>query len=152
MTAYRKPANNVQSMSCGYRESFLTQCPVCHNIYTNPKKFPCGHTLCLGCIQHILQHHGVVVCPLCKVEVQIPDGGPTNLPKDIFLQLYLDRVCYSQESYRVRPTCYTCQLNGMEITASKCCKCCKTKPLCELCAENHSGKFKDHDIIDIEGN
>ncbi len=111
MATYRRPA--VQSKS---REgmSLVIQCPVCFNIYTNPKQFPCGHTLCLACVQDILHYNGVVICPECRAAVNIPDGGPTNLPRNIFLHQYLDSVRNSEESDTIRPNCYPCEVNGKQ--------------------------------------
>ncbi|KAH7706319.1 CBN-TAM-1 protein [Aphelenchoides avenae] len=66
------------------------ECPVCMNIYNDPKQLSCGHTLCAGCVTQLVgasqtrsvglggdaaaaQH--VILCPECRNPTSVPSGG-----------------------------------------------------------------------------
>ena len=42
-------------------------CPVCTNVYTDPKHLPCLHTFCLQCLKHTTSHgRDTFRCPKCQ--------------------------------------------------------------------------------------
>ncbi|CAL8326149.1 unnamed protein product [Lota lota] len=49
-------------------EQFL--CSICLDMFTNPSSTPCGHTFCMGCINHYWDGAKVYQCPLCKKAFQ----------------------------------------------------------------------------------
>jgi hypothetical protein len=60
-------------------------CPVCADIFENPKCGPCGHILCDKCWTLCL-HSGTEICPVCR---HVVDAGhriaPWNQAMDFFL-------------------------------------------------------------------
>ena len=65
------------------------ECPVCHELFTDPKLLPCGHLLCRHCLISWLQSKEH--CPLCRCVIvdpkertdgqsleDIADGFPTD--------------------------------------------------------------------------
>ncbi|KAF1763098.1 hypothetical protein GCK72_011363 [Caenorhabditis remanei] len=65
-------------------------CKVCTQPYstittvTTPRILVrCGHTVCQGCIQNLMdpQQHQVI-CPFCRKDTSVPDGLVEELPKN----------------------------------------------------------------------
>lgn len=56
----------------------LLTCPVCQDIFKDPRQLPCGHSLCLECVEKMIDHtsENPFRCPDCRayfgqiVEVQ----------------------------------------------------------------------------------
>ena len=70
-------------------------CPVCHQLFKNPKYLPCHHSLCEECLEEI-QEDSKVTCAECRNEATVPTGGVKNLPSNYFIghlvnKLILDR-------------------------------------------------------------
>ena len=42
------------------------ECPVCMDLFTNPKDLSCSHTFCEGCVQQIADGGSTVTCPECR--------------------------------------------------------------------------------------
>ena len=56
-------------------------CPVCTNIYTDPKHLPCLHSFCLQCLKqwHRTSHgRDTIKCPKCQAVSRIPESGDLN--------------------------------------------------------------------------
>ena len=49
----------------GEAERHLSECPVCLEVYVDPKVLPCDHSLCARCVQQ-LQQGSRIECPLCR--------------------------------------------------------------------------------------
>ncbi|XP_035663610.1 tripartite motif-containing protein 3-like [Branchiostoma floridae] len=55
-------------------------CSICLDLFTVPKKLPCGHIFCEDCL---FEHAAVQVpflCPLCRSTIKIPLKGIPDLP------------------------------------------------------------------------
>lgn len=48
-------------------EDMLT-CSVCQEIFEDPQQLPCGHSMCLGCLQNLRDHSMDTPfrCPNCR--------------------------------------------------------------------------------------
>lgn len=48
-------------------EASLT-CSVCQEIFEDPRQLPCGHSMCLGCLQNLRDHSSDAPfrCPNCR--------------------------------------------------------------------------------------
>uniref|UniRef100_A0A8C6UHC1 RING-type domain-containing protein n=1 Tax=Neogobius melanostomus TaxID=47308 RepID=A0A8C6UHC1_9GOBI len=46
----------------------LLTCPVCRDIFKDPRQLPCGHSLCLECVEKMVDHTSEVPfrCPDCR--------------------------------------------------------------------------------------
>src|SRR5688572_26413714 len=63
----------------------VTECSICVQIFTNPKILPCVHTFCLHCLETYGKDKkpgDQMVCPICRNEFLIPDGGLCKLPNN----------------------------------------------------------------------
>ncbi|XP_023277612.1 E3 ubiquitin/ISG15 ligase TRIM25-like [Seriola lalandi dorsalis] len=56
----------------------MLMCTVCHDIFKDPRQLPCGHSMCMGCLENLMDHSSDLPfrCPDCRsffgqiVEVQ----------------------------------------------------------------------------------
>ncbi|XP_041357600.1 tripartite motif-containing protein 5-like [Gigantopelta aegis] len=77
-------------------------CPLCFEVYSDPRTLPCGHTYCLRCLQdHICactSGGNTAKCPLCMGTIQIPDqtqpkiSWATQFPRVVALVDAIDQV------------------------------------------------------------
>ena len=74
----RKAVDPLQKL-----EEQLT-CPVCLDLYKNPKILPCHHTFCQDCVgpcpRELREGKYFLKCPTCSKQAQIPDGVPDFPP------------------------------------------------------------------------
>ena len=91
----------------------ITECPICTEIYTDPKVLPCIHTFCLNCITSWgkdMQPGDKVSCPMCRKEFTVPAGGFNNLPKDFFIAKLLDVKMNSSVKSEAKPVPSCCEM------------------------------------------
>ena len=59
-------------------------CPVCLDLYTNPKTLPCLHSFCEACIERFPQDKEgetyYLSCPTCRHRTELPGGGAGAFP------------------------------------------------------------------------
>lgn len=59
-------------------------CPVCEEEYDDPKRLPCMHTVCLGCLESVVPQNSLIMkCPIDEQELPMPKGGVNALPSDL---------------------------------------------------------------------
>jgi len=121
----------------------LTTCPICLDVFDNPKSLPCLHAFCLKCLEGYFkdkcpgdEEH----CPVCRKEFQIPSDGLGCLQHHFFVQRLVEVRKVSSEEFREVP-CIVCleesDGNSEEIAiATIYCVDCKQK-LCERCSRPH---------------
>ena len=126
-------------------------CPVCTNIYTDPKHLPCLHSFCLQCLKHWHRSsHGrdTIRCPKCQVLSKVPDSGDLkDLPTSFYLNGFID-VLAIKECKTSQVGCGNCQKKSSE--SSYCFQCCMF--WCEECliAHNIIQVNKDHRVLALK--
>jgi len=121
----------------------LTTCPICLNLFDNPKSLPCLHAFCLKCLQDYFKDKrpgDKVPCPMCRKEFQIPPEGLDGLQHHFFVQQLVDVRKASSEEFDEVP-CEVCleendEHTGKISTATMYCIDCSQK-LCEQCVRPH---------------
>ncbi|EDO48099.1 predicted protein [Nematostella vectensis] len=59
-------------------------CPICEEEYDDPKRLPCMHTICLGCLESMVPKNALIMkCPIDEQELPMPMGGINALPSDL---------------------------------------------------------------------
>ena len=138
----------------------IMECPICTEVYTDPRILPCVHTYCLKCIKawsKDKQPGDKLACPLCRKEFTLPCNGVSDLPKNFFVANFLQMKELSSVESKTSP-CDACsgdQESEFEVrnVASVYCVECQMK-LCETCERVH--KFikavNSHKLIRIDEN
>ena len=126
-------------------------CPVCTNIYTDPKHFPCLHTFCLQCLKqwHITSHgRDTIRCPKCQAVSRVPESGDLkDLPTSFYLNGLID-VLAIKECKSSQVPCGNCDKKSSE--SSYCFQCCVF--WCDECviAHNIFRSNKDHRVLALK--
>jgi len=134
----------------------ITECPICTEVYTDPRVLSCGHTYCLKCIEawsKDKQPGDKLACPLCRKEFIVPDNGVSDLPKNYFVASFLQMKELSSVESKTSP-CEACGGEGSESevqnVASVYCVECQMK-LCQNCERAHKAikATRSHKLITI---
>ena len=127
-------------------------CPVCTNIYTDPKHLPCLHTFCrLQCLKQWQKtSHGrdTIRCPKCQAVSRVPGSGDLkDLPTSFYLNGLID-VLAIKECKTSQVRCGNCDKKSSE--SSYCFQCCVF--WCDECVIGHNifRSNKDHRVLALK--
>ena len=130
-------------------------CPLCHDLYNNPRTLPCLHSFCQRCLEAlplekkaIEEANPCIICPTCHHNAELPEEGPGAFP----LAFYLNDL---METYKLMkkvsdPQQSICN-NCANTNATGYCEDCD-KLLCMGCTDTHKkwGDFAGHQITSLE--
>ena len=126
-------------------------CPVCTNIYTDPKHLPCLHTFCLQCLKQwhrTSRGRDTIRCPKCQAVSRVPESGDLkDLPTSFYLNGLIDVLAIKEcKSSQVR--CGNCDKKSSE--SSYCFQCCVF--WCDECVIGHNifRSNKDHRVLALK--
>ena len=126
-------------------------CPVCTNIYTDPKQLQCLHSFCLQCLQQWYRtSHGrdTIRCPKCQALNKVPESGDMkDLPTSFYLNGLID-VLAIKECKSSQVQCGNCDKKSSET--SYCFQCCIF--YCQECIIGHNimRSNKDHRVLALK--
>ena len=122
-------------------------CPICYQLFNNPKYLPCHHSYCEQCLEK-MQIQSKIICPECRKEATIPAGGVKDLPNNFFINRMVDELVLKRK------------VEGEEEV--KCDECDEDEPViaycpecnmffCQTCNESHkrSKRFRGHGIVPL---
>ena len=82
-------AKPSSSTSLRLRMEEQLTCPVCLDLYTNPKTLPCLHSFCEACIERFPQDKEgetyYLSCPTCRHRTELPGGGAGAFPVAFYI-------------------------------------------------------------------
>ena len=135
----------------------ITECPICTEVYTDPRVLSCGHTYCIKCIEawrKDKQPGDKLACPLCRKEFTVPDNGVSDLPKNFFVANFLQMKELASVESKTSP-CEACSFgeeseSEVQNVASVYCVECQMK-LCQICERAHKviKLTRSHKLITI---
>jgi len=99
----------------------LTTCPICLELFDNPKSLPCLHAFCLKCLQEHFKDKNPsdeAQCPICRKEFQIPSHGVDGLQHNFFIQQLVDVRKASSRELDVKYVCKTVEKDRLELRQS----------------------------------
>ena len=140
---------DIQTLLYNLREEVT--CPVCSDVFTEPKHLSCLHSFCLKCLKHWHATCGggnVVKCPKCQTQCRVPASGDLkDLPTSFYLNGFID-VLAIKECNKTQVTCGNCDKKSSE--ASYCFHCCMF--YCENCLIGHNlmRGYKTHRILAVK--
>ena len=122
-------------------------CPICYQLFNNPKYLPCHHSYCEQCLEK-MQVQNKIICPECRKEAIIPAGRVSDLPNNFFINRMVDELVLKRK------------VEGEEEV--KCDECDEDEPVvaycpecnmffCQTCNELHkrSKRFRGHGIVPL---
>ena len=110
-------------------------CPLCLDLFKEPKKLPCDHVFCKECLISLIQHneHGTVSCPECRTAYQVQSSDSDSFPTAF-------RVNRLLEAYQNSVLIDICQAHNGQQLALYCTSC--EIPICRDCllqTKDHKG-------------
>ena len=122
-------------------------CPICYQLFNNPKYLPCHHSYCEQCLEK-MQVQNKIICPECRNEATVPAGGVKDLSNNFFInrmvdELILQRKVEGEEEVK----CDECDED--EPVVAYCPDC--NSFLCQFCYETHKRdkRFRGHGIVPL---
>ena len=119
------------------------KCPVCLDLYTNPKTLPCLHSFCQECLEGLPQEREArgdtyyLSCPTCRQHTEVPREGVGAFPVAFTLN-NLKEITQNLKKKNFDPQQVTC--NDHDKPLEVFCETCK-KVICFHCAVR---THKDH--------
>lgn len=74
-----------------------TSCPICLDLFDDPRILPCSHTICYKCIKQGAQMNGSFACPL-KDDIIISKEQVDQLPLNRAIKNIIERLKKNKES------------------------------------------------------
>ena len=131
-----KPSSDLLKL-----EKELT-CPVCLDLYTNPKILPCHHSFCQECLEGLPQEREArgdtyyLFCPTCRQRTEVPREGVGAFPVAFHIN-NLKEIMQSLKNKVSNPQQVTC--NDHDKPLDTFCVTCETV-ICHYCAfRTHEG-------------
>jgi len=122
-------------------------CPVCFQIFKNPKYLPCYHCYCEECLEKMVKKSNIT-CPECRMEIIVPAGGVKELATNFLInrlvdELILKRKVEGEEEVR----CDNCDEDDPVVTF---CPDCGSF-FFHVCNETHKRAkvTRGHDIVPL---
>ena len=134
----------------------VTECPICTEMFCNPKMLPCFHTFCLRCIEQYGKDKrcgDTMSCPMCRKEFQVPVGGFTKLGVNFFLEQLIAALSASGMGTREVVDCDVCLVGKQcKVAATSFCMECEEN-MCDKCYNIHRSmeKAKNHHLSPLGG-
>ena len=122
-------------------------CPVCYQLFKNPKYLPCHHSYCEQCLEK-MQVQSKIICPECRKEAIVPPGGVKDLDTNFFVNNLVDEFILKRKvEGEAEVQCDEC--HGEDPVVAFCPEC--TLFLCHVCNEHHkrSVNSRDHGIVPL---
>ena len=122
-------------------------CPVCYQLFKNPKYLPCYHSYCEGCLEK-MQVQSKIICPVCRQEAKVPAGGVKELPNNFFINRLVDDLILKKKvDGEQEVKCDEC--NEDDPVVSFCPEC--NSFLCLTCNDYHkrSKKYFNHAVVPL---
>ena len=127
-------------------QSSLT-CPVCYQLFKNPKYLPCYHFYCEKCLEK-MQVQSKITCPECRKEVKVPVGGVKELHNNFYINHLVDDLILNNKiDGKQEIKCEEC--DEEEPVVSFCPEC--NSFLCHTCNNYHlrNRRYRGHAVVPL---
>ena len=116
-------------------------CPVCLQMYNNPKMLPCQHTYCQQCLLNMEKDKNIT-CPECRKMADVPPGGVKDFPTNLTINRLIDDFFLRRQD-QGKVNCEVC-VEDKPIT-SFCFTC--SVFMCHTCQDSHIKDTHQHIIV-----
>ena len=114
-------------------------CPICCQLFRNPKYLPCYHFYCEECLDKV-RKQSRITCPECRKETTVPAGGVKELPNNFLINRLKDDLVLKRKGEE-KVICDECD---NDETTAYCPNC--NSFLCHACYDNHKETNTCHNI------
>ncbi|XP_065904911.1 E3 ubiquitin-protein ligase TRIM71-like [Dysidea avara] len=122
-------------------------CPVCYQLFKNPKYLPCHHSYCEECLEKI-QVRSKIKCPECRREAAVPAGGVKDFDNAFFINRMVDEFVLKRKvEGEAEVKCDECDED--EPVVGYCPDC--NLFFCHICNESHkrNKRYRGHGIVPL---
>ena len=121
-------------------------CPVCYQLFKNPKYLPCYHSYCEGCLEK-MQVQSKIICPECRKEAKVPAGGVKELPNNFFINRLVDDLILKKKVDGEQEV--KCDECDDDPVVSFCPEC--NIFLCHSCNDHHkrNKRYRSHAVVPL---
>ena len=109
-------------------------CPVCLQIFKNPKYLPCYHSYCEECLEKLCSQ-SEIRCPECREVAKISERGVRSLPNNFLINRLVDELILKNKiGGGEEVQCGDCDKDDPVVSYCPTCNLF----LCHVCNESHS--------------
>ena len=122
-------------------------CPVCYQLFKNPKYLPCYHSYCEECLEK-MQVQSKIICPECRKEAKVPAGGVKELATNFFINRLVDDLIMKKKvDGEEEVKCDECDEDDPVV--SFCPEC--NSFLCHACNDHHkrNKRYRGHAVVPL---
>ena len=128
-------------------------CPVCHQVFRNPKYLSCYHSYCEECLERMQNHSrsptaaSYIICPECRKETVVP-AGVKELPNNFFINRLVDEFILKRKVEGEEDVkCDNCDEDDPVVSYCPDCSIF----LCQVCNEAHKRdkRSRGHSIVPL---
>ena len=129
------------------------KCPLCLDIFTEPKKLRCDHVVCLQCLEKLVEKSraGSLSCPVCRGATRLEGAGTSQFPVahqvNRLVDIYHENTHLARSSSEQPQTPACCSVHTTQPLALYCETC--QKAVCRDCCIT-SCSIKKHDYGYLE--
>jgi hypothetical protein len=106
-------------------------CPVCSQLYEEPRSLKCRHTLCLQCLERLSQDEQVI-CPICNITGNVNDAVQDFRTQSMIDAYKQNRNKANEDKNPAVPTPDADGCVGAEVSVK--CVACETSDVTYLCS------------------
>ncbi|XP_065907091.1 tripartite motif-containing protein 2-like [Dysidea avara] len=121
-------------------------CPICYQLFKNPKYLSCYHSYCEECLEKMLVQ-SKIICPECRKETNVPDGGVKEFATNFFINRLVDDLILKKKVAGEKEVkCDDCDADPVVSFCPEC-----NIFLCNACHDHHKRKKKygDHGVVPL---
>ncbi|XP_070578946.1 E3 ubiquitin-protein ligase Midline-1-like isoform X2 [Ptychodera flava] len=121
-------------------------CPVCLEIFQDPRKLPCEHDLCRQCAENLLRtgDGNGFNCPECRETVNVGDQGIDALRRNVRLKNIIDSLKRKNSDKGIRPRAQRVAIRSVRQKDEN------AELLSDICDEQKDTCKKAKDLLDAE--
>ena len=126
-------------------------CPVCHDVFEEPKILPCCHYYCKKCIKQLVDYAGPNLpfqCPECRLITLVPQNDPNKLTTAFFVNRLKELHGKMEKAHgKVEAPCEQCR-GGVSVAFCRQC----AEFICADCVKSHQKMkvFASHKVVTLE--